>query len=318
MNLKISGKKVVVFGGTGFVGSHLVSGLCKEACQIDIITRSNKRKLDFFLGNEPGQVRIKKINCFTKDNIDSLINGADIVFNLIGILYESKQSSFKNVHVEIPKELASSAFRLGVSNFVHLSALNIDKSRNSFYSDSKLLGESGIKEKFPNAIIVRPSVVFGKGDNFINFFYSLSKISPILPIIGTPRIIDKNRFFPKIDFGKRVRFQPIYVGDLVDFLVKTCTLKKKSFELAGPTIQTFDQIYDVILRLKDKKRLYLPLPFFVARTLAFFLELFPEPPLTRDQIRLLMVDNISSKGLMNLKEFVKVPSSLHTVIGSYL
>ncbi|MEE2694849.1 MAG: complex I NDUFA9 subunit family protein [Pseudomonadota bacterium] len=318
MNLKISGKKVVVFGGTGFIGSHLVNGLCKEACQVDIVTRSNKKKLDFFIGNEPGQIRIVKINSFTKDNIDLVINGADIVFNLIGILYETRQNSFKNIHEEIPRKLASSASRMGVRNFVHISALNIEKSKDSAYANSKLLGENTVKENFPNSVIVRPGVVFGKGDNFTNFFYSLSKISPILPLIGTPEIKRNNSFFPMINFRKKVRFQPIYVVDLVNVLINICILKKKVLELAGPTIQTFDEIFDIILRRKGKKRFYLPIPFFVARILAFFLEILPHPVLTRDQIKLLKIDNISPRGFSNLKNFVKNPSSLHTIIGGYL
>ena len=317
MNEKISGKKVVVFGGKGFIGSHLVNLLCKNSCQVDIITRDDDNKLDFFLGSEPGQVRVKKIEEFSETKLDHFVKNADIVFNLIGILYETKKNTFSDVHVNIPREIADAAKKNGVRNFIHLSALNIENSVTSSYSNSKLSGEEVVKEKFPNCVILRPSVVFGKRDSFTNFFLSMSNFSPFLPLIGTPEI-KKKGLIPVLNFAKKVKFQPIYVGDLVSFMINTCLLKKKIFELSGPTVQSFDEIFDIILKVKKRKRLYVPIPFFIARVLAFFMEMIPNPPLTRDQVRLLKYDNISSKGFDNLKKVVKNPSSLKTIAETYL
>ena len=317
MNRKISGKKIVVFGGRGFIGSHLVASLCRNACQVEVVTRSHIKKLDYFLGNEPGQVSISKIDSFDELNLDKILKNVDIVFNLIGILFETKKNSFKKIHVDIPGKLAESAKKNGVRNFVHLSALNIENTTDSSYSRSKLSGEEVIKEKFPNCIIIRPSVVFGKRDNFTNLFADMSKFSPFLPLIGTP-YIKKEGFLPIINFKKKVRFQPVYVGDLINFILGTCLFKKKIFDIAGPTVQTFSEIFDIILEVKKRKRIYIPIPFFGARILALFFELLPKPPLTRDQVTLLRSDNISTKGFSNLTQFVKNPSSLNTIAETYL
>ena len=145
----------------------------------------------------------------------------------------------------------------------------------------------------------------------------MSNFSPFLPIIGTPEI-KKKGLIPILNFTKKVRFQPIYVGDLVSFMINTCLLKKKNFDLTGPKVQSFDEIFDIILNCKKRKRIYIPIPFFLARILALFLEILPKPPLTRDQVRLLEFDNISAKGFENLKQFVRNPSSLKTIAGTYL
>ena len=227
MNRKISGKKVIVFGGTGFIGSLLVIILCRISCHVDIVTRSNIRQPQYFLGNEPGQVKVLKIDEFNNKNLNKILQKADMVFNLIGILFEAKKNSFNKIHVEIPKKIAESAKKNDVRNFIHLSALNVDKTTSSFYSMSKLNGEEEVKENFPNCVIVRPSVVFGKRDGFTNLFSDMSKFSPFLPLIGTPEI-KKKGFFQTINF--KVRFQPIYVRS-VTFLLKTCLSKKKTFDL---------------------------------------------------------------------------------------
>ena len=199
-----------------------------------------------------------------------------------------------------------------------MSALNINKIKDSKYALSKMEGEKLAKEYFKDTTIVRPGVVFGKGDNFINFFYNLSKFSPVLPLIGTPEIVKKNKFISKIDFSKRVKFQPIYVGDLVNFIIIKCLSKSNIFELAGPMIYSFEEIFNIILNSKNKKRFYFPVPFFMATTLAFFLEMLPNPLLTRDQIKLLKKDNISHQGLQTLKKEVKNPTSIESVIDTYI
>ncbi len=314
---QLNGKKIVIFGGTGFIGSHLVSALCKESCQISIISRSYNHS-KFFFASEPGQVSIKKISDFNQKNVEELLDGTDLVFNLIGILNENRKASFDYVHSEIPKIIARSAKKMNVSGFIHISALNVEKTKTSKYAKSKLDGELSIREIFANAIIVKPGVVFGKGDNFTNLFSKISRFTPFLPLIGTPGLSFSNNFLPRFDFKKKVKLQPLYVGDLVKFLIGVSLKKKKSYEIVGPFVRTFNEIFDIILATKKRKRIYIPLPFIVADTMALFTELLPNPILTKDQVKLLKIDSVSPEGLRNLLKFVKNPVSMEVRVSNYL
>ena len=282
-------------GVVASLDSHLVNHLCEEACEIKIITRQKTSKKNFFFANEPGQVSFEEID-YNQSAINKAISNYDIVFNLIGILAENKKSKFKFVHTEIPRMIAKGAKINKVKSFIHLSALNVNIIKDSKYALSKYNGEIELKKEFPNSVIVRPSVVFGKGDNFTNFFSNLSKFSPFLPLIGTPSIKFSKNIFKILNFEKKVRFQPVYVGDLSKFLIKMISKKNKTYEITGPSIKSFSQIFDLILKQKKRIRLYIPFLFFIAKIMAFFLELLPGPLLTRDQITLLKYDSISKKG----------------------
>ena len=317
MTINFNRKKVVIFGGSGFIGKNIISRLSKYSCSVDVVTRKIKKydKLKFL--GDLGQINILQIKEFNEQNIYKLIKDSDIVINLIGILYEKKYQKFNYVHIEIPKTIAKVVKKLNIKSFIHLSALGVDKNIKSDYAKSKFLGEKEIKSIFPNVIIIRPSVVFGSEDNFINTFINISKISPFLPVIGTPKINIQNFKTAKIDFSDGVKFQPVYVGDLSSFILSVISKKKKTYDLAGPNVLKFEEIIRLILKIGNRTRICIPLPLFIASCIAFFAEKLPKPFLTLDQIQLLKFDNVSSDGFQHLQSVVKYPKSLELILPTY-
>ena len=316
--MDISGKKITIFGGNGFIGKTLINKLCEHTCIVQVVTRKNKNYNDLkFLGGL-GQVTVVQIKNFNENEIKEIIYDSDVVINLIGILFENKKQQFEHVHVEIPKLIAKVSKELKIKNFIHLSALGVDKNSDASYALSKRKGELEIIKIFPDSVIVRPSVVFGNNDNFINLFSKMSTFSPILPLLGTPVIKYKKNFFPDINFKKGVNFQPIYVGDLADFIISILGKKKLLLNLAGPNILSFKEILKLICEAKKIKRLIIPIPLFFAKFMAYFLEKFPTPLLTMDQVKMLSNDNVSKEGLLNLEKSVRYPKSLNIILPTYV
>ena len=312
------GKKIVIFGGSGFVGKYLINRLSSYSCNIEIVTRDIKKKKNLKFLGRLGQVNVSQISDLSEESIERIVFGADIVFNLIGILYENERQTFERIHTELPEVIARKAKKAGVKSFIHLSALGVDKNTNSKYAESKFKGERNIRSKFPEAIILRPSVVFGREDNFINLFSKLSIITPFLPIIGDPKIQLSDKLFPSIIFPNGTLFQPIYVGDLADFILKICFEKSRTINLAGPNILSFKEIIKLILKFNKRSRLCIPVPFFLANILAFFSEKLSNPILTRDQVQLLKVNNTSKIGYENLVEYVPTPKTLEIILPTYI
>jgi len=318
MSISLNGKKILVFGGSGFIGKYLISKLSQFSCAIKVVSRNIKNAKNVkFLGNL-GQIEMVKLNNFSEKSIADMINGSDIVINLIGILYENKFQRFDIIHSELPGIIGRASKLHAVSNLIHISALGVEKDMQSQYAKSKFLGEKNLKSEFPDAVILRPSVVFGKEDNFINLFAKISNFSPFLPIIGDPKIFLKNNFLPILNFSQGTLFQPLYVGDLAEFIIKTINHKSRIYNLAGPNILNFKEIIKIILKYKRIKRFCIPVPFIVANILASLIEKLPHPLLTRDQIKLLKTDNISKTGYSNLSNYVKNPKSLEVIVPTYI
>ena len=318
MKNNLDGKKIVIFGGNGFVGRHIIQKLCYFSCKIYVITRNKNEEKNLKILGNLGQISVILMDDYSPYKLEKILINTDIVINLIGILYETKAQSFEFVHEEIPNLISRIATKVQVKNLIHFSALGVEKINESKYARSKSNGEKIVTENFNSAIILKPSVVFGTEDNFVNLFSNISNFSPIMPIFGAP-IFKKSRIMSGDFFLKSsVKFQPIYVGDLAEFTVKIINSKSNFFELAGPTVYSMDELLKLIFSIKNIFRFYIPIPLKVASLLGYIFEKLPKPLLTRDQVKLMVFENISTKGLQNLKKIVPNPKSLEIVLPTYL
>ena len=273
-------KKVLIFGGTGQVGTHLVRKLTKNNYRVTVITRNihEKGHKIKIMGNA-GYIDLVEASIFEEKKIRNLFENADICINLIGILFEKKKgSNFSNIHSVFPSLLARLSKEYKLSNFIHLSALGIDRASDSKYANSKLEGEKKILKYFPLATILRPSIVYSSSDNFTCNFMTLLNRLP---------------FFPLYYSGK-TKFTPIHCSDLTDIIyyIISKKLHPNIVECVGPEVFTFKEILEKLLELIGKKRFLIPLPLPFANISASIFELLPEPLITRDQIKLLKYDNV--------------------------
>ena len=301
---------VTIFGASGFVGRHAVRALAKEGWRIRAVCRHPN--LGYFLlpAGVPGQIQLFKANVNDDEAVARALEGADAVVNLSGVLFSRGEQGFEAIHVDAARRIARLAREANVETLVHLSAIGADVEAVSSYASSKGRGEKALREEFPSATILRPSVVFGPEDDFFNKFAWAARLSPVLPLIG----------------GGHTKFQPVYVGDLAAAILRTLSdtrARGKTFELGGPTVYSFKELMQFILRETHRKRLLLPVPFFLASIEAFFLQLpsmlLPIAPLlTVDQVAMLKSDNVVGEGTLALADLGIVPETVETIVPSYL
>ena len=288
-------KNVLIFGCSGQIGRSIVRKLTKDNYTVTAVTRNIHQKGIILktLGNA-GFINIVEANIFDEKKIRELFKKADICINLVGILYEQKRgNTFKNIHTIFPSILAKLSKEYNLRHFIHLSALGINDAVDSNYAKSKLEGENEILKNFPLATILRPSVVYSVEDNFSTSFMTL---------------LSKLPFFP-LYYGGKTKFAPIHCSDLADIIyhVISNNIYSKIIECIGPEIITFKEILERLLNLIDKKRILIHFPLPLANISARFFELMPNPLLTRDQLRILKYDNISS-GKYKTNSDIGVPS----------
>lgn len=298
-------KIAVVFGGTGFVGRQVVRELAALGLRIRVATRVPERAYFLKPSGAVGQIVPVQCDYGRPESLAQAIKGADYVVNCVGILFEKgKKSTFQRVHVDYPALLAKLCSENGVQRLVHISALACDKG-TSKYAKSKLAGEKAILSNFPKATILRPSVIFGEDDQFFNMFAEISRYTPVLPLIG----------------GGRTKFQPVYVGDVADAVVKTLAAPQtegKIYSLGGSEIMDFRQIYERLFKYTGRSRCMMKVPFSLAKVKASFMEFMPHPFLTRDQVESLKTDNIVEGGSLGFADLGISPKTMDLVLPAYL
>lgn len=300
---------VTIFGGSGFVGSQIVRELAKLGMRIKVASRIPERAYDLRPCGVVGQVVPVACDYNDSTSIGEAIKGSDYVINCIGILYKKRRNDFKKIHVQLPDMIARAANQHNVKRFVHISALGIEESQ-SRYAQSKLEGEQAIQQSFKNVTILRPSIVFGPDDGFFNMFARMSMILPALPLIG----------------GGKTKFQPVYVGDVADAVVKALTLPDandqsplgKIYELGGPEVLNFKELYERLFEHTGRKRALVPLPFPIAKIQGTLLGLLPKPPLTKDQVISLKTDNVVNDDALTLRDLDIEPTGMQLILPDYL
>jgi uncharacterized protein YbjT (DUF2867 family) len=293
---------VTVFGGSGFVGRHTVRALARAGWRIRVAVRHPNRA--FFLRplGSVGQIDIIKCDITDPDQVARALHGADAAVNLCGILFQAGQT-FEDLQADGAAHVAQAAAAAGVGALVHVSALGADTESNSEYAVTKAEGEEAVREAFPKAVILRPSIIFGPEDGFFNKFAALARFTPALPLIG----------------GGRTRFQPVFVGDVAQAIVIGMSRQDgRTYELGGPAVYSFKELLQLILRETGRRRILVPLPFGLAMLKAAFLQILPKPLLTVDQVRLLKKDNVVSPTAPGLAELGITPTSVEAVVPSYL
>lgn len=305
----VSDRIVTVFGGSGFIGRHVVRALAQQGWRV----RNACRRPDLAQHLQPlgsvGQIVSVQANVRNTPSVEAAVAGADAVVNLVAIAYESGRQTFKDVHVGGAARVAEAAKAAGVKTFVHMSALGADAGSKSVYARTKAEGEAAVRKAFPDAVSFRPSVVFGPEDDFLNRFAALARMTPVLPLIG----------------GGHTKFQPVFAGDIADAVAAVLAGKAKpgsTYELGGPEVKTFRELMEYILEVTARKRLLVPLPFGLASVQAQFLQLLPKPLLTTDQVELLKHDNIvseaSAKNGLVLENLGVSGTAMETVVPAYL
>ena len=288
-------KNCLIFGGSGQIGRNLIRKLTKNNYRVTVVTRNIHQKGHIIKTQaNAGYMEIVEANIFDEKKIRELFKKVDICINLVGILFEKKNgNTFKNIHTIFPSLLAKLSKEYKLENFIHLSALGINEAIESNYASSKLEGESKILKNYPLATILRPSVVYSVDDNFTTNFMSLLVKLPIFPLY----------------YNGNTKFAPIHCSDLTDTIYHVISKKisSKIIECVGPEEISFKEILQKLLNLINKKRILLPFPLPIAEFSARIFEIMPKPLLTRDQLKLLKYNNVSS-GKYKTNSDIGIPS----------
>jgi uncharacterized protein YbjT (DUF2867 family) len=299
---------VTIYGGSGFLGRHVVRALANRDYRIRVAVRRPELAGHLQPLGRVGQIHAVQANLRDAPSVAAAARGADVLINLVGILFERGRQRFDTVHAFGAEQVALAAAAHG-ARLVHVSAIGADEHSRSAYARSKAKAEHLVLAARPEAVIMRPSVIFGPEDDFFNRFAALARVSPVLPLIG----------------GGVTRFQPVFVGDVATAIAEAVAGHARAgtvYELGGPDVRTFKELMQFVLRTIERRRALVPLPFFVAKLQAIFLQFLPKPLLTPDQVELLRVDNVVSTAAQaegrTLRGLGIEPEPIEAIVPAYL
>ena len=290
-------KKVLIFGASGQIGRYCIRRLVNNNYKVIAVTRNTHQKGYILKTQAPiGYLDIEQISILDEERINQLLSNVDVCVNLVGILHEKgKFNTFDKIHTEFPDRISKICKQKNV-DLIHVSALALNKATNSKYAQSKINGEIKIRENFDRATIIKPSIIFSVDDNLSTRFMSLLSLFPFFPLY----------------YNGSTKFTPIHAADVAELIFNVISkeIVSKDIEAIGPEILTFKEIIQILSKCIKKKRLLVPIPLFLAKISAIFFQLFPNPLLTIDQLRLLKYDNIKSEnGITNFD--IGCPSKLY-------
>jgi NADH dehydrogenase len=303
-------KLVTIYGGSGFVGRYIARRLAKEGWRVRVAVRRPNEAMHVKPYGTPGQVEPVLCNIRDDASVRAVMQGADAVVNCVGILAEAGKNRFDAVQAEGPGRVARIAAEMGITRMVQISAIGADATSKSAYARTKALGEQAVLEHMPNAVILRPSIVFGAEDQFFNRFARMAQLGPILPVVGAETL-----------------FQPVYVDDIARAAVLAVDGKAAPgiYELGGPDVSTFRELMGQMLTVIQRRRMIVNIPFPVARLMGFGFDMLNKITLglvpaqiTRDQVRNLARDNVVAEGAKGFAELGIAPVSLEAVLPDYL
>jgi uncharacterized protein YbjT (DUF2867 family) len=270
---------VTVFGGSGFLGRHVVRALARRDFRVRVAVRRPDLAGHLQPLGRVGQIHAVQANVRFPASVEAAMRDAEVVINLTGILFERGRQSFAAVQAQGARTVANAAAERS-ARVVHVSAIGADPNSPSLYAQTKAEGEEAVRESAGNPVIFRPTIMFGPEDDFFNRFANLARFSPFLPLIG----------------GGQTRFQPVFVGDVAAAIALAAegNVAGGTYELGGPDVKTFKELMEFTLATIERRRLLVPVPFRFAEMQAFLLRFLPKPPLTPDQVQLLRTDNVVS------------------------
>jgi len=301
----MSGSRVTVFGGSGFLGRRIVKRLAEDGAGVRVAVRHPERASVLTAYGTDGSITTTHADVWDETTVGPALAGSDAVVNTVGHYVERGRATFEAIHGQGAMHVARASAMAGVRRLVHISGIGADPGSASPYVRARATGERLVREAFPRATILRPSVMFGPEDAFFNQLAALARIMPILPLFG---------------WGD-VRLQPVYVDDVAEAVARALAIdaaQGRTYELGGPRAYSYKALLQLLLRQLGRRRLLMPVPYAAWELLAILLAPLPKRPISRDQVVLMRQDNVVDPAAASFAELGITPRAVEEILPSYL